>query len=376
MIELTRKLCTVGMEGNPGRLRRQIGLSNQVGLFGFAATVPYQLFYYFYDLAFYRGIFLTNLLFMAGYLSILLCNYRRRYNTASSVLLINGGAHLFVSTYFIGTGAGANLFYFVLVSIMAFLYQHLGKWAYSAIMAMLGTLFTLSHFLFPPGSTSAPVPSPWVDIMYVCGVVAVLVLAGVPLYLFRQESDRAEEELTLSNRQLETLSHTDPLTGLANRRVLEKVLEQEWSRLSRASGCLSIIVCDVDHFKGFNDHYGHDQGDRCLQQIAKALEGTLSRPSDLVVRYGGEEFVLVLPDTDAKGARWVGEKLCQAVERLHITNAAVNENACVTLSAGVASIDSSTADMIHHSAAQLLERADRALYQAKASGRNRVVYLA
>ncbi len=130
-------------------------------------------------------------------------------------------------------------------------------------------------------------------------------------------------------------------------------------------------MCDVDHFKLFNDRYGHDGGDICLRQIATALQGVVSRPSDLVARYGGEEFALVLPGTDEEGARHLGEQLREAVQGLGIANADVGKGAVVTISVGVTSIDHFRSD----GAGCLLKRADEALYQAKKNGRNQVVFL-
>lgn len=371
MLSVVRRLWSGGVAGKPVSLRRQIELCNQVGLFGAAATIPYQFFYFFYDFALYRGVFLANLLFIATYLLVLVLNHRGWYNTARNLLLVNACSQLFVVTFFISAGAGVHLFYFTLAAILVFLFQYLPVWLYSAIMTAFGSLYVAAHFLFPQGSVPAPVPSPWIDIMYGGSVAGVLTLSGVFLYLFRKNIDQAENELTINNRHLETLSTTDPLTGLANRRGLDETLEREWARLSRHPGVLSVIMCDVDHFKRFNDRYGHDGGDRCLQQIATALRSVISRPSDLVTRYGGEEFALILPGTDEEGARFLGEKLRAAVQGLAIPNADVGKGACVTISVGVSSIDHFRSD----GAACLLKRADEALYRAKEKGRNQVVFL-
>jgi GGDEF domain-containing protein len=224
------------------------------------------------------------------------------------VLLINACSQVFVVSFFISAGAGVHLFYFTLASILVFLFQTLSLRKYIAIMATFGALYIIVHFLFTPRFVVAPVPSPWIDIMYAGSVLGALTLLSVFLYLFRKQIDQAEDELTQNNRYLEALSNTDPLTGLANRRVLDETLAQEWARLARQPGAVSIIMCDVDHFKLFNDRYGHDSGDRCLQQIATVLEGVLSRPADLLARYGGEEFALVLPGTGEAGGAPPGRK--------------------------------------------------------------------
>lgn len=366
-----KRLWSPGVAGNPVGLRRQIELCNQVGLFGTAATIPYQFFYFFYDFALYRGVFLANLIFMAAYLLVLLLNHRGWYSAARNLLLVNACSQLFVVTFFISASAGVHLFYFTLAAILVFLFQYLHVVLYITIMAGFGSLYVAAHFLFPQGSVVAPVPSPWIDIMYAGSVAGVLTLSGAFLYLFRKNIDQAENELTLNNQYLETLSSTDALTGLANRRVLDETLEREWARLSRVPQPLSVIMCDVDHFKLFNDRYGHDGGDRCLRQIAAALKAVVSRPSDLVARYGGEEFALVLPGTDEEGARHLGERLREAVQDLGIANADVGTGARITISVGVTCLDHFRSD----DASCLLKCADEALYRAKSNGRNQVVVL-
>ncbi|MBZ5487266.1 diguanylate cyclase [Halomonas aquamarina] len=375
MLNVIKRSWSPGVAGNPSRLRRKIELCNQVGLFGAIATTPYQLFYFFYDFALYRGVFLFNLLFMTVYLVVLLLNHWRWHRAARNVLLVNVCSQLFVVTFFISAGAGVHLFYFTIASILVFLFKRLRVTTYVPMMVLLGVLYLSAHFLFSPGSVPAPVPSPWIDIMYAGSVTGALALLGVFLYLFRKQIDQAEDELTRTNQHLETLSNTDPLTGLANRRVLDETLAQEWARLARWPGALCVIMCDVDHFKLFNDHYGHDGGDRCLREITAALQGVLSRPSDLLVRYGGEEFAVVLPGTDQAGSRYIGEKLRQAVEGLNIPNEKSVTAACVTISVGVSGIDHFSPDLNRHGVDHLLKRADQALYQAKAGGRNRMVFL-
>ncbi|WP_456269666.1 GGDEF domain-containing protein [Kushneria sp. AK178] len=373
MIATLKKLWSPGTSGHPRGVRRQIALCNQLGLFGTAVTLPYQLFYYCYDFSMYRGVFIANLLFIAGYLSVLPLNHKRWYNPASAVLLVNGSSQLFVVTWFIGTEAGVNLYYFTLASISAFLYKRPGRRVYAAIMVSLGVQYVVTRFLFTAATAITPVPSPWVDAMYTFSVAGALTLSGIALYLFRQQIDHAEGELRLSNRYLEMLSSTDPLTGLANRRALEVALEHEWARLTRHRQALSVIMFDVDHFKRFNDRYGHDGGDRCLQQVARASRHVITRRSDLLVRYGGEEFAVVLPDTDAAGARLVGERLREAVAALVLPGMSSKSPTRVTISVGVASIDVMRPDIDALDADCLLKCADDALYQAKAGGRNRVV---
>jgi diguanylate cyclase (GGDEF)-like protein len=176
-------------------------------------------------------------------------------------------------------------------------------------------------------------------------------------------------ELTAANRELIKLSQSDGLTGLANRRHLDAVLLDEMTRARRSGDQLAVILCDVDHFKLFNDHYGHLAGDDCLKAVASAIRSVCKRPADLAARYGGEEFMLVLPQTPPDGARAVAEKLLQAIAALGVTHAYSSAATCVTVSAGIASFDASKGI----SPAELIARADGALYQAKERGRNRFV---
>jgi diguanylate cyclase (GGDEF)-like protein len=166
---------------------------------------------------------------------------------------------------------------------------------------------------------------------------------------------------------LKNLSYTDGLTGVANRRHFDNMLDSALRRATRTAQPLSLLMLDVDHFKAFNDHYGHGHGDVCLQQIAQTMQAAISRPDDLLARYGGEEFVVLLPETDLTGACIVAETLRHAVAAALIDHAASPVCAHVTISIGVAC----TAPERRPDAGELLQRADQALYHAKLAGRNR-----
>ncbi|AWK88062.1 diguanylate cyclase [Azospirillum thermophilum] len=166
---------------------------------------------------------------------------------------------------------------------------------------------------------------------------------------------------------LRSLSFLDGLTGIANRRQFDETMQREWRRCARMHAPLSLIMLDVDHFKAFNDHYGHQAGDECLRAVAEVLAEQVKRPSDLVARYGGEEFVCLLPETENEGAILVAERLRDAVARLGIPHASSPVAPHVTISLGVATA-LPTSDTSPESLSQL---ADQLLYQAKRSGRNR-----
>ncbi len=184
----------------------------------------------------------------------------------------------------------------------------------------------------------------------------------------RQETENANQRLAQANQELKHLSQLDGLTGIANRRRFNEYLEQEWRRASRAPQPLALILGDVDHFKNYNDHYGHQAGDDCLSQVAQAMAGATSRTADLLARYGGEEFVAVLPGTTLEGATHIAERMRAAVEELKLPHATSTTADHITLSLGVAA----STDTKHTDPGALLAAADAALYQAKEQGRNQV----
>lgn len=172
-----------------------------------------------------------------------------------------------------------------------------------------------------------------------------------------------------ANRELIRLSSVDGLTGIANRRQFDEFLTREWSRGIRSGTPLSMLMCDVDFFKQYNDHYGHPAGDECLKTVAKTLQAGVHRPADLTARYGGEEFAVVLPDTDLPGAEQVAEEMRRTLEGLAMPHAG-SLLGLVTISIGVAC---TVPRRESGSAEQLIADADAALYRAKQAGRNRVL---
>jgi diguanylate cyclase (GGDEF)-like protein len=180
---------------------------------------------------------------------------------------------------------------------------------------------------------------------------------------------QASLDLAKANRELELLSHRDGLTGIANRRHFDEVLRREWRRCARERMPLSLLLLDIDCFKQYNDNYGHLKGDQCLQQVAQALQGSLTRAADLGARYGGEEFAAILSGTDAAGILHVAEVARKAVESLAIAHAHSPASTFVTASVGCATLVPSV-DQSHDT---LISLADAALYRAKCAGRNRVM---
>ncbi len=168
---------------------------------------------------------------------------------------------------------------------------------------------------------------------------------------------------------LEELAFIDGLTGIANRRRFDEMLADEWRRCSRSGKPISLILMDIDHFKAYNDNYGHGGGDECLRRVALALENAVQRPGDTVARYGGEEFAYILPETDSAGAEAVAGVLLDAVRQLNEKHEFSSAAPMVTISAGVATVVP-TAQQVPQT---LIEAADVFLYQAKEAGRNRGV---
>lgn len=183
-----------------------------------------------------------------------------------------------------------------------------------------------------------------------------------------RELEAANAKLAEANRILEDLAAVDPLTGVFNRRHIDAVMLREWRRETRSTNPLSVIMVDIDHFKMFNDTYGHQAGDACLIRVAQALRTALKRAGDTVGRYGGEEFLVILPETPAQGAVMLAEEMRSRVEELRIEHTASQTNHHVTISLGL----SSTIPTQETPAAKVIAAADRALYQAKRAGRNRV----
>lgn len=181
-------------------------------------------------------------------------------------------------------------------------------------------------------------------------------------------TERREMELALaeSNRRLTEMSHTDSLTGIANRRLFDRVLEREYARLLRTKSQLSVILLDLDHFKDYNDEYGHVMGDACLRQIGAVLAECVGRSLDLAARYGGEEFACILPDTGLQASVEMAEKIRRRIAGLNIEHSKSPVAPYVTASFGVITV--------HHSPnlspADIVNLADRMLYRAKAAGRN------
>ncbi len=195
---------------------------------------------------------------------------------------------------------------------------------------------------------------------------------GQPTQVFGTATDitkrkHAEVALHEFNRELERLANMDGLTKVANRRSFDKYLEQEWKNVGSGRSSLSLILCDIDYFKNYNDTYGHQAGDLCLMQVAQAIERAVKRSSDQVSRYGGEEFAVVLPNTSLAGVEQVAIEIQREIQQLNIPHSRSEVSECITLSLGISAVSCTQ----NKHAAMLVAAADQGLYQAKYEGRNR-----
>ena len=215
------------------------------------------------------------------------------------------------------------------------------------------------------GASEAAIYASWNrQVRNIACLVVLLAVALITLSVFLAAEFRSRLRV---EAELRELSSTDSLTGLSNRRTLDRHVENEWVRTKRSKAALSVLFIDIDRFKLYNDTYGHHHGDAALIAVAHAIGSCIARPSDLAARFGGEEFVVLLPDTDEAGARHVAADIHRTIAQLAIEHAA-SEFRKVTVSVG-----SATSDSAIDTTAQLLEMADHALYAAKSGGRNRTV---
>lgn len=182
------------------------------------------------------------------------------------------------------------------------------------------------------------------------------------------EKKTTEKILAEIRKDLEKMSYEDGLTGVANRRMFDETLHSEWNRMLRSQSPLSIIMLDIDYFKHYNDHYGHQEGDKCLKTVAEILQGEVKRSSDLIARYGGEEFIILLPETTEEDAKALALECCNAIRKAKIPHKRSTITEIVTVSVGVGSATPSR----NCKPEAIIKMADNMLYKAKNNGRNQI----
>ena len=206
------------------------------------------------------------------------------------------------------------------------------------------------------------------DLGFYVGRLYGLLAASFVLLLLLVENSFLHSRLAAALDELKRLATVDPLTGAANRRAFEAACTAHWARAVYERSPLSLLMLDIDHFKAFNDRYGHVEGDRCLARVAECLMGTAREGRDTVARYGGEEFAILLPQTDAAASARVAQRICDAVAALDIPHSGSSNASHVTISVGVATCVAEA----HEPFEALIKSADQALYAAKAAGRGRM----
>ena len=288
----------------------------------------------------------------------------------SVVMLVAGGGISVMMALDASNTSRVYLAGILLVIFYAYVFATLRFW-YALAVALV---VSLSHFLTDIFWLHADTTEIIVDVFFL-GAANVIGLFGSYVvetftrraYLQSRTITRERRELEAANAELRRLSSQDDLTGLPNRRSFFEAYDREWRRCQREHRPISVLMVDVDRFKNYNDQFGHQAGDRCLQKVAQRLGRVARRPGDVVARYGGEEFVLLLADTDVSEAHQIGEAMRVDVGDSALCALGENGAAGLTISVGVASAvpDGGNGD-------ELLARADRALYEAKGGGRNQV----
>ncbi len=283
---------------------------------------------------------------------------------ANIMFLINWLQTGFVTAYIIGIFIFAVFFYYPTNS--SFFLFTLNALFYFFCISFIETENTTTKSIY--------LTNAWISGIIVTGAAwlfnRLLLDSQLRDFRNRKKIEQQARELQEANDKLQRLALIDGLTQVSNRRFFDERLDQEWRRLARSGEVLSLILCDVDYFKKYNDTYGHLAGDACLQQVAKALQLAVKRPADVVARYGGEEFIIILPETGAAGALHVADQILRQVSSLKIPHRASEVADHVTVSVGVAT----TLPSLEVEPAQLVKKADESLYNAKQNGRNKVVH--
>ncbi len=356
---LFRHLQRCGLDNQSPRTQRQIVLSNQIGLSGTLATLPYQVFYLVFDAGLLAGLLVFNLFIMGAYLLVPWMNQNGHHNRSRDLALSIACVQILVVTWWISSAAGVHLYFFSLGGAFFLIFSAYRRWWMTLLILLTALLFLLSHFAFPPDRALVPLPHEVLNALFVYSAAGAFVLAAAFSYLFRSEIERAEKQLMMANTNLEQLSETDPLTGLSNRRGMEAYL----GHLQKTGEGYAFILGDIDHFKHFNDTYGHQEGDQCLQKVAQVLTETVRRPQDRILRYGGEEFAIILPGTNLEEATHIAERIRFKIAGQPGPDASPKDS--ITMSFGVSCSPQSSADP-----GAVIEAADRSLYRAKSEGRN------
>jgi diguanylate cyclase (GGDEF)-like protein len=342
------------LDNNPGQLKRVLPIALALTLLFVLSDwqrLPQEIFH---ALLLPRAAQFTALI---GLAVVVYLDLRRLIEAAVILTLVVYGSTTPVLIGIIGTAGfyapiGAQL----LILIFCYFLSGLRFFRATFVAAVISAAYPCSQLLF-----DTPLP----HLGFNCYFLLTFNVVGLTGAYFLEYTAR---ENYLGGRLLGEMALYDSLTGLLNRRAFSLDLDKTCRQASREGAGLAVAMVDVDHFKEYNDYFGHQQGDQCLSQIAEALAATIKRPLDKVGRYGGEEFILVWYDCDDEGARELGDLTRLAVEQLGIAQGPKSSQALVTISVGVASCKAGE----KCSSGEMIRVADRELYRAKNNGRNRV----
>jgi diguanylate cyclase (GGDEF)-like protein len=306
--------------------------------------------------------------------------FRRVWQGALAVWSLLGGLGIVAMTV-VGEGEARNSYYAGLILVFIVLYT----WSRVRFIwaTLTGFLIVAAYEIATLAVLRSPAQAVWTQNFFFIGsnILGMLACYSIERYarkdfvmerLLQEEQEkcwRANQELNEKNEELRGLAEVDDLTKIPSRRMFEQELKRGWRRTVRTSRPLSLLLCDVDHFKAFNAAYGQPAGDDCLAKVARAVQASASRPGDYAARYGGAEFAVLLQDTGLEGAQHVAERICKAVRALAIPHAGSAAAKHVTISVGAASIQPTHEGL----PATLVCKADECLYRAKGEGRNRAV---
>lgn len=345
---------------------QRVRLVNQVAIFVVALLVRYLFVFLWRGARFEIGVQIAGIL---GLCSALFFNARRRFRAARIVTLLTGNSLVAVMTVVLGRASGLGMYAFAAIVAPLIFYPRrewriIAAWAWLTVSSSVIADEWLE--VHPPYNPLPAAVERWFHTG--CLVGGLVTVFAFVLYLYI-ESRRFEDGLLAANAVMTRMAETDVLTGVANRRKVEATLQREWGRAIRGRYPLSVVLVDVDHFKAYNDRHGHAEGDAALVAVAGGLQEGARRVYDLVGRYGGEEFLVVLPHSDATGAMAAAERARLAVLALALEHGASSTGPVVSCSFGAASCQPQPGT----DPFALVREADAALYRAKADGRNRVV---
>ncbi|HMV43293.1 MAG TPA: diguanylate cyclase [Leptospiraceae bacterium] len=345
---------------------QSIRLINKVAIFVAILTIPYVI------LTYILGLYIATIvdcIAIFNYFIIYFINANARFKISRIILLVQGNLHILAISLILGTESGIHHYLYAAVIAPLFFFreeefkQIIGFCLFSIF---LGMCYPFISDLYSPYSANKDTIKFFFHIPTISGVfIAVL---GFILY-FYNESFRTQKILDDQNKQLQFIGETDHLTQIGNRRKLESVIRMEWSRGLRKKYTVCVILIDVDSFKLYNDIYGHLAGDECLRSIAKTLKTEIRTDFDFIARFGGEEFIVILHDTDLENAKVVASRMQSAVFNLNILHTKNLEYGRVTISMGIAC----AIPTLDRSPLELIDEADQYLYEAKTSGKNKFI---